>query len=242
MLKRSCFVVVTIATYVLVSSVTIRTQSVGQGDRSFIAQQLLRSAFPELMNEKTEVVLTIESPANVLWSRAPTVNVNFREAGTELLPEVRSERELWTRLLTAIITVDDDQGLIRSGSFVGRFVDSKEFDEIAEQFRAHADWTLPQLNAALIDKHALFPPDRKNEFLAELNVERFSAALGSIDAVNIEFKWRDTDAPKRPQSVEEPHWLVSFQTSGFGNERVCYSLSFEPFHGKLYHLYGTLCR
>jgi hypothetical protein len=87
------------------------------------------------------------------------------------------------------------------------------------------------LGRLLAKSNAQFGPDRREQFIERLNLQRFEAALGPILQSNIEFVWR----------AQMPSWRVEVETKPV-DVRLCTSMYFEPMSGHPWLITTAPCK
>jgi hypothetical protein len=226
---------------VLVTASGVHAQIAGEGNRVVILQRLIQAAFPELIAQHPDVTLTLETNAGVDWNLRAITGISVREQGRPWKPRLSEQDPPSDDLLQVFGDFSPDDGFISAVHFSGRYVKSREVDALDEMVRSHEEWTNAQVVAAIAKAGANFGPDHREEFLRQLDIQRFANIVGPIQTFRASFEWLQEGAPRRAEFMSTPLWAVTFRTFGHAGQTICYTLGFEPFEGRLYHVLAGVC-
>jgi hypothetical protein len=175
----------------------------------------MRAAFPLLEATDRPVIITAETATRVRWDDPSTVHVDiYPETGAKVY--LRGDfRFLGEALETAI--------------FSGAGVSQDKQDKL-DQMRADGRVTSDEkLRAALSDLNARFGPDKREAFLARVDLSRFAKALGTIEKQRVDFT---SGLSSRRGFYAPARWTARLQTRQ-GDSEKCFLVNFEPFEGQV---------
>ena len=113
---------------------------------------------------------------------------------------------------------------------VGIYSRYKENASIRELVEAHPEWSEERALAELNRAGARFGPEKKDELLKTVRLEKYERFIGHFTIKSVEFA-----------ALSEPHegnfaflwWRIKLDVELSGGSHTEYSLIFEPFEGKL---------
>jgi hypothetical protein len=140
--------------------------------------------------------------------------------------------------LNAHALVND--GYVEQVQFEGRHVRSREMKAVTIVAQAHPEWTDSELEIALRNAGAKFPPSTKAAFMEAVHLDRFTPLLGKMRQIDVKFRWRQGSEDLGSQDIITPYWQVSVDAVVRARRR-CYSLSFEPLSGAFNGLTSHSC-
>jgi hypothetical protein len=129
-----------------------------------------------------------------------------------------------------VLYVFPDRGYVERASFQGELVRSRQMADLRLILDGHLAPTEADLARLLAKSDSQFGPDRREQFIDRLNLQRFEAALGPILRSSIEFVWR----------VGMPSWRVEVETKPVG-VRLCTLMLFEPISGHPWLIASAPC-
>jgi hypothetical protein len=103
--------------------------------------------------------------------------------------------------------------------------------------REHPDWTGSDVESAMKRAGARFPESERSAFVQALDFNSLSAVFGSSRGSSVRFVWHGSDDETQ---LRNPSWVVTVEGER-GGVRRCYSMTFEPFTGRLLFLKASAC-
>lgn len=189
---------------------------------------LVDIAYPQLLGHRTPISLTVLS----------TLDSNYLSGVVSLSvrPDGDGEQDATTTepFLRGFIDLGDGR-FIQDAQFSGRYLHSRVVTDVRAAVEAHPEWTIVDVERALIQAAAKFPPSKKDAFAQHAAIDRYSAAIGHFEIVRIEFRWHQPNVtPPGAQVVPvAPTWVIVVRGTAESERTTCHGLFFEPIDGRL---------
>ena len=190
------------------------------------ATGFLCTFFPELCNEKLSVtVRDTLNPKNELsfhlFSLTVETNGSQDAASSEVVLPFTSKFEFR-----------------RDGLFHGwRGPRPQRFKSAVETVENNPHWTDEEIDRMLVESGALYPPQKRAEFINSLPLSGARALWGELRLDEVVFVRRNEVAHAEGlHPFAEMEWYVHLEVWHAGEKWYGYSMYFEPYSGKLLHM------
>lgn len=199
------------------------------------AQQFTLALFPELNGKGNIMNVRISGSFDIAWTHLPPLDLEVWKTDPghpvhlqDVPPPNHEDHE--KPLLGAHFSFDPD-GAIQSISFAGaQTTFDGENKTLQNLVQSHPDWTAKQAVQALKSAGAKYGPDDPEDFKRAIPVKQLEKLLGKITVKSIEFH---SLAEDRAGWFVRLIWEVDVEAQREDGHLVPYSMSFEPFQGKL---------
>jgi hypothetical protein len=211
-------------------------QSCGDDPVAFV-QALLPAIYPELQAKGGYMYLYAEGSFKRHWSMLSEYSVHVKQypdnaAPAGIIDGPRSRPFVNVELGGAFLMCLHDHlfTFAGGGSVTGK--DQWEaFNKVAD---THPEWTQEQAIAELKAAGARYSgPDQEEAFLKQIPWDALTTYLGKFEVISTKFVVHQEEG-EHPR--HDLMWVVDLETQPSPHQRQTYSLFFEPFRGKLYHL------
>ena len=199
------------------------------------AQKFLQTLYPETKGKGYTVLFSVGGSYDPAWTHLPRLEVSLLETNytpsAQLLmgEEARKYKPLDPKLI-AYFDFDKDsriEGVTVAGDSL---VNDTRYTRISQLVNAHRNWSDGQVVRALKDAGAEYGPEDNENFLASLPQKDLESLLGGLTIQSVEFHLRH-DQSGGP--IAELWWIVEADAKSSEGKTQSFTLSFEPFAGKL---------
>lgn len=209
-------------------------------DAIVFSQTFLRDFYPELGGRDLTMKVFASGPLDQEWSLTREFAVQvWRMApgpyawtkGPDGKPK-KIEDEL---LFGASFWIDRDGQPYRVIAGGPAITQKDKNDALRKLVDEHQAWSDEQVVEAIADSGARFGPNQKPAFQKILPLDKLEKFLGKLAIESIDFELRDQQDGR---STAQLFWVVRAQASRPAKPIYRYVLFFEPFEGRLNHIYG----
>jgi hypothetical protein len=237
-LRRKLSLVVLIMTAVFAFSVT-RPGATQEPARCpnpvYDAQRFLQTLYPETKGKGYTVLFSVGGSYDPAWTYLPRLEVSLLE--TNYTPsaqlfigkEARKYKPLNSKLI-AYFDFDQDSHIEGVHIAGDSLVNDTRFTRISQLVNAHRNWSDGQVVRALKDAGVKYGPEDKESFLASLPQKDLESLLGRLTIQSVEFHLRHEQSGG---PIAELWWIVEADAKSTDSKTQSFTLSFEPFDGKL---------
>lgn len=212
-----------------------------------LMQRFVNAAYPELRGRHLDFEVFIQGDFDQDWT-VPGLGLalNVREptmccVGGVVGEPIQQTDRAREKFLSGLFDVSVSLGRVSNARFSGEYVNSGRNRDLEHLVKANPNWSEKELESAMAKAGAKFPPSAREEFLAAVNVQRFTPLFGSIQIVNVELRWRQTEVVTGKDDVFAPTWSVIVRAGRGSGTPVCLFLDFEPFDGRLQSSHVSEC-
>lgn len=199
------------------------------------AQQFTMALFPELDGKGNIMTVRISGTFETAWTHLPPFDLEVwktdpgHPAHIQTMPPPNHEHDE-KPLLGAYFSFEPD-GAIQSISFAGaQTTFGRENKKLQNLVQSHPEWTTKQAVQALKSAGAKYGPDDLEDFKRAIPVTQLERFLGKLTVKSVEFR---SLAEDRVGWFVRLLWEVDVEAQREDGHLVPYSMSFEPFQGKL---------
>jgi hypothetical protein len=226
------------AGWLLIPAQLLSSRNAGQAGPIAIVQELVRSAFPDLLVSGLPVRVIIDVGFDGDWTKHGLIS--FR-VPPDTPPDARSAEEVAHQtLLGGNVLVDSKASFVSRANFSGTHMHWAELTALERTFEREANWKDEDLERALETLNARYLPGKRSQFVGDLRLSRFEPVLGTIRKSTTEFEWRFKLDADGPWQYLRAGWHVSLEATLSGVD-LCYDLYFEPIDGRLRAVAGRRC-
>ena len=201
-----------------------------------MSQRFLKAVYPDLQKQHLLHTISETGTLNAPWD----INREFDIVARHSMSPVGYLGDLRDGVLQPSANVQVAARFVRGEDgrlleFVanGFLLHSEELQHIVEQSNQHIEWTDEQVISALKESGARFGPNDKEAFLQQLSLQSLEPFIGTTKFISSEFRLRE---PEREGSFTHLYWDVRIEVHS-ADSPTQYSLLFEPYTGKLFHLF-----
>jgi hypothetical protein len=169
------------------------------------------------------------TPIGLRWDRPATISVDVYPDADAKAWQARDPDH---RYLRGSFSFAGDT--FEHAGFSGDAVNQEKQDKFDQMQATDRISTDQQLAETLARLDAKFGPDRRAEFIAQLDLPRFARALGTIEKSAVDFT---TGLHSDPSYNFRARWTVRLRTRQ-GQKGDCFIVLFEPFGGQVESVIG----
>jgi len=215
------------------------------GNKIVTAKKVIRGLYPELRGRSLQVIVQDKSSLDylegtpgifALWIFEPVnaIAETVKQCPAFLLEPINSKAPITNKcppfLLSTSFTFTR-KGTIFEISSGGSTVNMERLGNVRQQVDLHPEWSDKDIEDVLRKSGARFGPQAKRDLFRLLPIEVFKQLLGEVQIASVIFSTRN------PIALLE--WEVTLSVHRRGENDLQYIATFEPFEGKMIHLFES---